>query len=676
MKILVIEDDEAFSALVQAALETQHYQVDRVTDAQSGWDWLDAYEYDLILLDLVLPGEADGLCFCRELRAKGNLTPVLLMTANEAQSIKVQGLDAGADDYLVKPFDWDELLARVRALLRRGQDALSPLLVWGVLELDPSNCEVVCQAGPSPSGAMDEPKLLSLTAKEYSLLELLLRNPHRIFNASALLDRLWDSNEAPSENAVRAHIKGLRRKLKLAKVGDPVETVYGLGYRLRESPQVEVQPEASLQSEPAQAEQSAVVGQSTPMLFQQQLEQVWRRARKTYLEQVTVLDDIVVRGQQQSERASLSLWAPEDWNQMRRQAHSLKGGLGSFGLHGAASVAAQLQNLVEPVSCLSGDGGNRPGSGELTPSRQELLGLLAQLRQALEAAVTLQLAPLEAESPQPVGQCWIATTDTQLAERLMAIATPQGITIDLLAPEDSLEQCLLPREDGLSAGGGALPQLVLWDLATVQDGLGERLEGLPWVALIERDSLAQRVQAAQEGSCCCVDREGDRDFILDVLSNQLERLQQKPLRAAKLLVVDDDTALLDLLEGLLQPLGAQLTLLSEPESFWKVLQQTQPDLLLLDVEMPGINGVDLCRVVRQDPKWCRLPILFISARRDGPLLEQLFAAGANGFLRKPLMGELLLARVRACLEQFPRQDSSARLGAARADGGAPQMPLP
>ena len=665
MKILVVEDDEAFSALVQAALEAQRYQVDRVTDAQSGWDWLDAYEYDLILLDLVLPGEADGLCFCRELRAKGNLTPVLLMTANEAQSIKVQGLDAGADDYLVKPFDWNELLARVRALLRRGQDSLSPLLVWGSLELDPSSCEVVCQAKPNSSGANREGvRLLSLTAKEYSLLELLLRNPHRIFNAGALLDRLWDSEEAPSENAVRAHIKGLRRKLKQADVGDPVETVYGLGYRLREAP-FSAEEAAAEEAQPDVAPPSGLAA-SEP--FQQQLERVWQRARKTYLEQVTVLDGMAARLQGQSADAS-QVWATEDWKQMRRQAHSLKGGLGSFGLHGAAAVAAQLQNLVEPdPDAESGDG---DGKENIVPPRGELQGLLAQLRQALETSVTLQLAPLEAEVVEPLGQCWLVTTDASLAERLAAIAATSGITLDTLSPEDSLERCLLPREDGLSEGGGALPQVVLWDFATAQGSAVEHIGGLPWIALIEGDDLGQRVQATQGGCGCSVQRLADSDEILAAVANQLQRLRSHQLGTAKLLAVDDDTALLALLEGMLKPWGVQLTLLSQPERFWQVLQQTQPDLLLLDVEMPGIDGLDLCRVVRQDPKWCRLPILFISARRDGPLLEQLFAVGANDFLSKPVTGEMLVARVRHCLEQTGVGLSS--LGPA---GGQPQVPLP
>ncbi len=657
MKILVIEDDEAFSALVQAALEEQHYQVDRVTDARSGWDWLDAYEYDLILLDLILPGEADGLCFCRELRAKGNLTPVLLMTANEAQSVKVKGLDAGADDYLVKPFDWEELLARVRALFRRGQDSLSPLLTWGSLELDPSSCEV-CRLEPAlPSEEMSsgavavktEPTrhALALTAKEYSLLELLLRNPQRIFSASSLLDRLWDCDDAPSENAVRAHIKGLRRKLKQAQVGNPIETAYGLGYRLREEPP---RPESMAReadravSESSAGRRDSMPGAAADALtvsrepFQQQLERVWQRARKTYLDQVVALDGMVEQRPQQL--------GPEDWTLMRRQAHSLKGGLGSFGLHGAAAVAAQLQELVEPGLAMDDDALGQEVRAPSMPPLGELHRLLNQLRQVLETALTLQLDPVVPAPPEPLGQCWLATADAALAERLVAAAAEVGVVLDRLAPDDSLERCLLPREDGLSEGGGALPQVVLWDCETAPEIGGEHLQGRSWSALTEGDSLVQRLNAAQWDSGYCLDRQTASADILAVVSAQLQGLQRKRLGAAKILVVDDDLAFLALLETLLQPWGIQLTLLHQPEQFWSVLQQVQPDMLILDVEMPEINGLDLCRVVRQDPQWCELPILFLSARHDAPLLEQLFEVGANDFLRKPVTGERLLERVR------------------------------
>ena len=186
MKILCVEDDEKLSKLLKAALTHQHHQVEVATDGQSGWEMADTSTYDLILLDLILP-KLDGIRFCQQLRSNSSSptaspnrdTPVLLMTALDSVTNKVMGLDAGADDYVTKPLDLDELMARVRALLRRSQDNRSPLLEWGDLRLNPNNCEVMFQE-----------QLVSLAAKEYEILELFLRNPDQIFSPGRLLDRL------------------------------------------------------------------------------------------------------------------------------------------------------------------------------------------------------------------------------------------------------------------------------------------------------------------------------------------------------------------------------------------------------------------------------------------------------------------------------------------------------
>ena len=222
MKILLVEDDEPLAEMLTKALKSQHYLVDLATDGQAGWELVEAFEYDLILLDLMLP-KLDGISFCKKLRQEGDRTPILLMTGEDSSTHKIIGLDAGADDYIVKPFDVQELLAQIRAVLRRGSSTAMPILEWGDLRLEPSKCEVTYSG-----------QLIRLAAKEYALIELFLRHNQRIFSQSALLDHLWSFDEPPSENTVRAHIKSLRQKLK--KAGAPVdfiETVYGLGYRLK-----------------------------------------------------------------------------------------------------------------------------------------------------------------------------------------------------------------------------------------------------------------------------------------------------------------------------------------------------------------------------------------------------------------------------------------------------------
>jgi DNA-binding response OmpR family regulator len=225
MRILIVEDDERITDAVAEDLTDQHHVVEIAHDGQTGWELIEAFSFDLILLDLMLP-KLDGISLCRRLRSQGHSTPVLMLTARDTISDKVLGLDAGADDYLVKPFDLEELSARIRALLRRGSSTLPPVLEWGDLRLDPSTCEVFYQRQPLP-----------LSPKEYSLLEFFLRNGRRVFSRAQILEHLWPFERLPEEATVKAHVRSLRRKLESAGApADVIETVYGLGYRLKQSP--------------------------------------------------------------------------------------------------------------------------------------------------------------------------------------------------------------------------------------------------------------------------------------------------------------------------------------------------------------------------------------------------------------------------------------------------------
>jgi len=224
VKILVVEDDERLAEALSVAFTHQHYAVDTAVDGEAGWEMVDVFTYDLLLLDVMLP-KLDGVSLCQKLRSLGYGMPILLLTAKDASTDKVIGLDAGADDYVVKPFNLQELLARIRALLRRGSSSLPPILEWRGLLLNPNTCFVTYGEHP-----------LTLTPKEYALLELLLRNSRRVLSRSAILEHLWPIEEPPFEDAVKTHIKGIRQKLK--SVGAPtdlIETVYGIGYRLKQN---------------------------------------------------------------------------------------------------------------------------------------------------------------------------------------------------------------------------------------------------------------------------------------------------------------------------------------------------------------------------------------------------------------------------------------------------------
>lgn len=214
MRLLLVEDDPMIGEIVADLLKNNHYAVDWVQDGEMADSALLAQEYDLVLLDLGLP-RRDGLEVLRALRARKLRTPVLIATARDAINQRVAGLDAGADDYIVKPYDFDELQARIRALLRRGAGRAETVYVWRNLSIDTVTHEVLLDGAP-----------VILTARELAVLEPLLARPGVIFSRAQLEEKLFGWNDEISSNAIEVYIHGLRKKLG----ADLIQTVRGVGY--------------------------------------------------------------------------------------------------------------------------------------------------------------------------------------------------------------------------------------------------------------------------------------------------------------------------------------------------------------------------------------------------------------------------------------------------------------
>jgi DNA-binding response OmpR family regulator len=221
MRVLLVEDEHKISAYVKRGLEECGYAVDSVFTGRDALDWAETAPYDLIVLDIMLP-EMDGLAVCRELRQHDNRTPVLILTARDTVDDRVNGLDAGADDYLVKPFAMRELLARLRALVRRNGDRpKSTVLSFADLSLD-TRTHQVCRDG----------RLIRLAVKEFSVLECLLRQPERVLTRTQIAEHVWNYDTFNQSNVVDVYIRNLRRKLDDPFGKKLIHTVRGVGYRL------------------------------------------------------------------------------------------------------------------------------------------------------------------------------------------------------------------------------------------------------------------------------------------------------------------------------------------------------------------------------------------------------------------------------------------------------------
>ncbi len=224
MRILIAEDEKALNRLLKKKLEEQSYSVDACLDGQEAWDYLDSTDYDVILLDIMMPKKS-GLEVLKALRRKGIHTPVLLLTAKDSIEDRVLGLDAGADDYLVKPFAFEELLARIRVMLRKQTGSASSLLSIGDLSLDLNSHQV-----------FREGKELSLSSKEFALLRYLMMNQGRILSRDQIEQHIWNYDYAGSSNMVDVYIRYLRKKIDDPFEKKLIHTVRGAGYVLREEP--------------------------------------------------------------------------------------------------------------------------------------------------------------------------------------------------------------------------------------------------------------------------------------------------------------------------------------------------------------------------------------------------------------------------------------------------------
>lgn len=222
MRLLIIEDEENLARSLKKVLQTEGYAVDIALTGDDGYEMAFGEEYDLIILDLGLPG-MDGLKIIEELRKEKNSTPVIMLTARDTTEDKVKGLKYGADDYLVKPFEFDELLARIQALLRRPRNAISDKLVVGDLVLD-SQTKVVKRKNHE----------IALTAKELSLLEYLMRHKGRVLSKQQLIDHVWDADLDLFSNTVDVYIGYLRAKIDKAYPSEKslIKTIKGMGYKI------------------------------------------------------------------------------------------------------------------------------------------------------------------------------------------------------------------------------------------------------------------------------------------------------------------------------------------------------------------------------------------------------------------------------------------------------------
>ncbi|WP_295613708.1 response regulator [Chamaesiphon sp. GL140_3_metabinner_50] len=683
MKILVVEDDVLVAQALKMTLGNLKYTVEVAHDGQAGLDFIEAFDYDLLLLDALLP-KLDGISLCRRVRSSGYMMPILLLTSKDSKHDRATGLDAGADDYVIKPFEPEELSARIRALLRRGNDRVQPVLTCEQLTLDPRNYEVTYRD-----------RLLNLTPKEYTLLELFLRYNRRLFSCGAILQHLWTYEDAPSEEAVRTHIKGLRHKLKAAGAPvDFIETVYGSGYRLKGDASTDVtsprvhppwhtdteRSQSSLSSLSCGAstesnvqvitpEPTANSQQPTTPDSQQFLTEIWNRHYAQTLARVDAIEQVITAIFDGSLTPAIS-------SEAKNSAHTLAGTLGTFGLTLGSQVAKQIELLLTE-------------NLDPTPAQvSQIQHHITRLRQEI-ISKTPRTSPVKLPTQPPQLPCLLAiSTDRDLVSALRSatsnfkVVTTTELTPSQLDRSPSVIildlDCFSCIADGLSALSELerdypqLPVLVLsqpdtqlsipspdpliphrQSLAVISpppsiDSIWMGTELPASIAARGIQQLQQRIEVARRGVRLFLSKPIPARQILVAIDRVLARVATQ----ARVTIVDDDLLLLEGVKALLSLRGMAVTTLSEPSRFWETLEASAPDLLILDLDMPSYDGIELCRAVRTDPQWATLPILFLTAHTASLAIDRVFAAGADDFVTKPASDSTLVNRIVNRLERI------------------------
>lgn len=638
MRILLIDDDEILIDILQCTLGKKNYAVDAVTNAEQGWLYGTTYTYDLIILDWILP-KLDGISLCKRFRSHGYDVPILLLTARNNSQEKIKALDAGADDYLSKPFDVEELAARIRALLRRSNVNFCSVITWGDLQLNSCSCEVTFQG-----------RLIGLTAKEYQLLELFMSHQEEVFSIEDIIESLWSSLEYPSEATIRSHLRHLRRKLKSAGLPEnPITTLRGRGYCLKSSPSQKVQ-NVKMVSESQPAKDVILINCDTDDLVNNNdsspkrsrsgstssrsqhaiaLNKAWEKYRDKSKKQLAILEK------------TLQIWKAGklDANQLQAaqlNAHKLAGNLGVFGFEEESRLASELEQLLET------------NFQKTTEKFLKFQKIFDKLHSQLISKKNLSDQSLSLDVKySPL--IFVIDDNKQFTKVFAEKAISKKMRSEILP---NLE---VARQRVKDAQADQLPNVVLIRLSSTQSEyqnirqktlslikeLNSMIPSIPTIVISDKDSFQDRLIVAQHGGAFYLKQPVSPDEAI----NFCQQILKSSAYGKKVMIVDDDVDLLKVLPHLLQPWGFKLTTLDDPRQFWDVLQAVQPDLLVLDIKMPYFSGIELCKVLKSHPYWYKLPTLYMSINQYFNNNGQTLIDDADDFVHKPLIAEQLANRI-------------------------------
>lgn len=605
MKILLVDDDPRFTEVAKTLLAEKKYEIDILHSAENILESIENNQYDLLILDVILP-KTDGITVCKTIRKEHQELPILLLTALQGKNDKLKAFEAGADDYLVKPFDWDELLARIRALLRRKEADQISTLEW-------RNLKLVRERKQTIYGD----KILDLTRTEYQILEVFLTNPSKLFSLNDLISKLWDSDLIPTDSTIRSHIKGLRRKLTTIGVeSDFITTVYGMGYRLKEKDILtesekdkkidENNHNSGFISPQKSAKNTSILKETTEdktekkELMSEALWKIWQEYKESVFEDITLLHTY-------NKNLDLSV----NKEVIIRKAHSLVGFLGSLGFLEVSYVCKNIENLLR--------------NNETIDKELEKLEAFYHSLEEVNLDSSQNLLPEISTGKKKI---LLIDFSSDFVDNFINFGTFWDLEIDLVDNfNEGLEKLKKVKFDAIV--------LDIFLLKNLQERKNYLLElnkftyETPLFIVTEESSLKSRGELSKYHLSGFLSKDLSPVKVIKLISNNLKQPEYKIV-----LALDDDLKFLNILKSQIIDKNIKIITLNNPLQIWEFIENIYPDLIILDLQMPEINGIEICKVIRNDLRWRKIPIIFLTAYFDDDIIDQIIAVGANDFIPK------------------------------------------
>lgn len=635
MKILLAEDDERLGKLIHDYLLPESEIVDVVNTGFEIAEKLTKESYDVLILDVMLP-KKNGIDICRDLRGGGINIAILFITALSNQNDKIKAFQSGADDYLIKPFDFEELLVRVKALLRRDNKVKSSHLTWSNLVMMPEEKQLFY-------GEYS----IHLTPTEFKILQILLTTPNKVFSPESIIDRLWDIEMTPTDSTLRTHIKSLRKKLEeKGAEKNLIETVYGMGYRLKpKTEKSSVKENKSLTQNNINDKNNLIEldkkeDKNKEDKLKYLMEKMWLDNQKSVSEDCSKLSDYI-------EGKNKEL----DIDQVIRIAHNFVGFLGSLGFDTASKISKEIENLFK---------NNRDNLAN-KEIKSTIVKLLNDLEMNLFPSGKIitsenQLNPTKNVFSQGDIEILVIDEDIKLSNNLILFMDNPQVKFDFVYSIESGIKYLKERQYNLVILETEWKKSSWNQLMKIFDDLKKQEDKTKTIIYSKNDSLENRLYCSKYPISAFLNKNNSLEILWEniktILSNNHNASENNYIY--DILIIDDDVRFTEVLKQKLisNKLPVNIQTISDSETFLDEITKIKPKLIILDLQMPKLNGLDICKIIKKDPFLQSIPIIFLTGNLAPDIINQFVEAGADDFISKSKIDLELYPRIMTHLKRF------------------------